>query len=64
MFSGEGGTRAAEAVQTWWRDSAHFLNTERFALMTWTEGRTPGSQVCSQKTGQEDGSQAFPGRLP
>ena len=61
LFSGEGGTRAAEAVQTWWRDSAHFLNTERCALMTWTEGRTPGSQVCSQKTGSGRWQSRLPG---
>ena len=61
LFSREGGTRAAEAVQTWWRDSAHFLNTERCALMTWTEGRTPGSQVCSQKTGSGRWQSRLPG---
>ena len=60
-ISREGGTRAAEAVQTWWRDSAHFLNTERCALMTWTEGRTPGSQVCSQKTGSGRWQSRLPG---
>ena len=61
MFSGEGDTWAAEAVQTWWRGSAHFLNTERFTLMTWTEGRTPGSQVCSQKAGSGRWQTSLPG---
>lgn len=31
--------RAAEAVKTRWRDSAHFPSTERFALTTWTYSR-------------------------